>query len=107
MFATSTLTLFIWRSNYFFPASICSFKAAKASMSPKVVEAAWFWIEAGVFFSLTGRLLGSFLFCSFFSLGYIFEDAAVRQDDTLSVLVELDNFEFELLRPTEPVSRLP
>ena len=29
--------------NYFFPSN-CSFKAAKASMSPSVVEAAWFWI---------------------------------------------------------------
>ena len=82
MFATSTLTLFIWRSNYFFPASICSFKAARASMSPKVVEAAWFWIEAGA----SSLLPEDF-----------FEDTAVRKDDTLSVLVELDNFEFELL----------
>ncbi len=36
---------FIWKlKNYYFlfPASNCSFKAAKASISPSVVEAAWF-----------------------------------------------------------------
>ncbi len=29
-----------WKFNYFLPASNCSFKAAKASMSPRVVDAA-------------------------------------------------------------------
>ena len=66
-------------------------------MSPKSCRSSLVLDRSRSFFSLTGRLLGSFLFCSFFSLGYIFEDAAVRQDNTLSVLVELDNFEFELL----------
>jgi hypothetical protein len=36
------LPYLLYKSDYFFPASICSFKAARASMSPKVVEAAWF-----------------------------------------------------------------
>ena len=49
------------------------------------------------FFLLAVRLLGSLLFCSFFCLGSIFEDTAVRQDDTLSVLVEFDHLERQFL----------
>ena len=53
-------------------------------------------------FGSTALLLGSFLFCSFFSLGYIFEDAAVRQDDTLSVLVELEDvYKRQAFRPEQ------
>lgn len=44
---------FIWYGkNYFLAFSICSFNATKASMSPKVVEAAWFWIETDSSFLL-------------------------------------------------------
>ena len=93
--------------NYFFSFQLVPSKAAKASMSPSVVEAAWFWIIGA-----SSLLLEDFLapeaafFCSFFSLSYIFEDTAVRQDDSLlaSLLNSITlNSSFH---PTELVNRL-
>ena len=48
-------------------------------------------------FLLAVSLLGSLLLSALLSLGSILEDAAVREDDTLSVLVELDHLELQLL----------
>ena len=57
-------------------------------------------LDYGSCIFLLGALLcscSSLLLGTLSSLSYIFENAAVREDDALSVLIELDYLELELL----------